>query len=495
MRKKLALGLISILVAVFAVGGMTSYGASVAKSASSEVKISILSPEFATEENLNYYGISQAEVDNFAPVMEQTALMLSGASYKPELVGDEGTKRINKNLSIAHAISGVDASGISLVNMGLEFWMFIDLKPNQVTKGLTIELSSVDGANAIKWAITGDDFRALITRESLSEFDAKIFGSVVSNTPVGWVKVTLPVTTGIITGELISGGAFTFTNLKLIQGDAVGSNIEISFYDMALVSTTATDNISTILPYSAISIKASAKVKSGNDKYYKGEKFPKFMSKKEVFNCCYVGRINYLDSSQDAKLRVLTDSSIGTNSKQYFAYGAGDFTLNASQYTVAYGIYYGNNFVGLLSDVVMVSSYGKGVWLEPLSSKLTIGKEQKIYFNVHEAFSGATIRFASTDENLLKIKEVNLANNYIIVEPLKKGDVGITITITDDRLEGTDYETTGLINDEFSVEIVKETKKTNTTQILLWIALGMLGVGLVVVAIKAIIDARKIEVR
>lgn len=495
MRKKLTLGLISILVAVFVVGGMTSYGTSVAKSASSEVKVSILSPDFATEEGLGYYGISQAEVDNFAPVLEQTASMMSGKSYKPELVGEEGTKRIDKNLSIAHSVLGVDASEINIVGMGLSFWMFIDLKPNQVTKGLTIELSDADGSNSIKWVIAGDEFRALVTRESLSEFDTKIFGSVISNTPVGWVKVTLPVTTGIVTGELVSGGAFTFTNLKLTQSDTVGSNIEISFYDISLISTTVTDNTSEILPYSAVSIKASAKVKSGDEKYYKGEKFPKFMSKKEVFNCCYVGRTNYLDASQDAKLRVLTDSSIGTNSKQYFAYGAGDFTLNASQYTVAYGIYYGNNFVGLLSDVVMVSSYGKGVWLEPLSSKLTIGKEQKIYFDVHEAFSGATIKFASTDESLLKINEVNLVSGYIVVEPLKKGNVGITITLTDDRLEGTEYETTGLINDEFSVEIVKETKKTNTTQILLWIALGMLGVGLVVVAIKAIIDARKIEVR
>lgn len=495
MRKKLALGLLSILVAVFVVGGMTSYGVGVAKSASSEVKISILSPEFATEEGLNNYGISQSEVDNFAPVLEQTGLMMSGKSYKPEIVGDEGKKRIDKNLSIAHAVSSVDASDINLANMGLEFWMFIDLKPNQVTKGLTIELTDVDGTNAIKWAFNGEEFRALVTRESLSEFDAKIFGSIVSNTPIGWVKVTLPVATGLQTGELISGERFTFTNLKLNQSDSVGSDVEISFYNISLTTTTLSDNTSEILPYSTISIKASAKVKAGDGKYYKGEKFPKFMSKKEVFNCCYVGRINYLDASQDAKLRVLTDSSIGSNSKQYFAYGAGDFALNASQYTVAYGIYYGNNFVGLLSDVVMVSSYGKGVWLEPLSSKLTIGKEQKIYFDVHEAFSGATIKFESTDESLLKIKEVNLASNYIVVEPLKKGDVGITITVTDDRLEGTDYETTGLINDEFSVEIVKATKKASTTQILLWIALGMIGVGLIVVAIKAIIDARKIEVR
>lgn len=495
MRKKVALGLLSILIAVFVAGGMTSYGVGVAKSASSEVKISLLGPEFATEEGLNNYGILQAEVDDFAPVLPQTATMLSGKSYKPTLIGEEGTRRIDKNLSVAHAVSGIDASDLNLASMGLEFWMFIDLKPNQVTKGLTIELTDTASTNAIKWELSGDSFRGLVTRASLNEFDAKIFGSVISNTPVGWVRVTLPIGTGVVTGELISGGQFTFTNLKLKQADTVGSDIGISFYDISLKSTTASDNTSEILPYSIVSIKSTAKVKAGDQKYYKGEKFPKFMSKREVFNCCYVGRVNYLDSAQDAKLRVLTDSSIGSSSKQYYAYGAGNFTLNASQYTVAYGVYYGNNFVGLLSDVVMVSSYGKGVWLESASSELTIGKEQKIYFNVHEAFSGATIKFASTDENLLKIKEVNYANNYIVVEPLKKGDVGITITVTDDRLEGTEYETTGLINADFSVEIVKEAKKTSSTQIMLWIALGLLGIGLVVMAIKAIIDARKFEVR
>ena len=82
-----------------------------------------------------------------------------------------------------------------------------------------------------------------------------------------------------------------------------------------------------------------------------------------------------------------------------------------------------------------------------------------------------------------------------MVETLKTGTAGIKITVTDDRLIGTDFEETGIINNEFEIEVVKQPKNTNTTKVMLWIAFGLLLAGLIYLAVKAIIDARKIEVK
>ena len=81
------------------------------------------------------------------------------------------------------------------------------------------------------------------------------------------------------------------------------------------------------------------------------------------------------------------------------------------------------------------------------------------------------------------------------VETLKKGTAGIKITVTDDRLIGTSYEETGLVNTDFEIDVVKAEKNVNTTKVMLWIAFGLLMVGLVYLAVKAIIDARKIDIK
>lgn len=457
----------------------------------------LLETNFATEESLANHGILASEVNTFTPMLDTALVRLDGVSYTPTLKGEEGHKHIDSTIDVSANVSGVDATDVNLTKSALEFWVNIDMKPNLITRGLTIILSDELGENKIVWAIATDEIRSLFTREELTDFDAKIFGSVVSNAPIGWVKLTLPIVAGAVTGELISSNKFTFKNLTISQTAETGSDQEMSFYNIKLVTInqSQTENSSYISSYSAIKLDSTAKVLADTEDYYIGERFPQFMSRRDVFLCCWIGNINYLDGAHDSSLKVLTDSGIGSSSKEYFPYGSSSFTIKASQYIISYGLDYGGRFVGLLTDTMFASNYGKGVWLDSSIEELEIGSETKIYFDVHQAFSNATIKFESTDEEILQISEVNTVNKYIIVKAIKKGDVGIEITITDDRLQGTDYEETGIINTDFEIEVVKVAKKVNTTQVMLWIAFGLLCVGLIYLAIKAIIDSKKIEIR
>ena len=496
-NKSRAIGAVILIVAML-VGMITAPKlVNVCSAAAGDTIVTLLAPNYATEEGLANHGILESEVNTFTPILEHSLVRLEGASFCPSMKGAEGNKHIDTSINISNNVSSFDASSVNLTNSALEFWVNIDMKPNLVTRGLTLVLSDDTGINKIVWTITTDEIRSLFTRDNVSEFDSKIFGSVVNNVPIGWVKLTLPIITGVVSGELIKSNRFTFTKLSVTQTAETGSDQQMLFYNirLVLINNQQTENTSYISSYSAIKINPSARVLNDGEDYYIGEKFPQLMSRRDVFLCCWIGNINYLDGAHDGSLKVMTDSGIGSSSKDYFSYGSNNFTIKSSQYTISYGLDYGGRFVGLLTDTMFAANYGKGVWLDSTIKELTIGTECKIYFDVHDAFANASIKFSSTDEEILQILEVNTVNNYIVVKAVKKGDVGIKITVTDDRLQGTDYEETGIINENFEIKVVKPAKETNTTQVMLWIAFGLLCVGLLYLAIKAIIDSKKIEVK
>lgn len=463
-----------------------------------EKTLSILSETFATTpESLLNYGINQNYVHYFTPFNQHTSERLIGASFKPELVGSEDKKHIETSFNVDNGVLSFDASTIDLTKTYLEVWVNFDSKLNLITRGIKIELSDSENLNGIYWLINIDELQTLLTREELNQYDEKIYGSTISNTPIGWVKLKLPITSGITTGELIKNDKYNFTKCSFSQTNETGSAQPLSLYGMKLISTntTQTERTSEILSYSNIAIKQSAKVLHTNDKFYIGEAFPKFMSINDVFVSCWVGETNYLSNQNVANLKVRTDSGIGSNSQNYYSFGASDFIIRASAYSVSYGFLLDNRFVGILTDRFTASNYGKGVWIDSEEENIEIGKTKKIYFSVHEAFSYASISFESSNEEVLTIKEVNYEHKYLVVEALKKGTAEIKISITDDRLIGTEFEETGIINNDYEIEVVKVKKNTNTTKVMLWIALGLFIVGLIYLAIKAILDARKIDIK
>lgn len=447
-----------------------------------------------TEESLTSFGITQDEVSKDTPFNANTFTKLAGNSYKPTLIGDTNQKYINSTIKI-NGFSELDASGVDPSKLSLEFYVDFDKKPNLINRGLSIEFSDETGANILLWDLSLEDIKALTTRTTLSTFDKKIFGTAVTNTPVGWVKVSLPIATATVTGEVITGGKFNYTKLKLSQMSGLIDQ-SLKFYDMKLVENvvTKTENTSDILDYANVYTKPNLTVVPTDTKYYINEYFPKFMTTSEFFVACRVGNVDYLDGNHSENLVIQTDNGLGTT--KTFAYGSNSFVIESPNYRIDYGFKHDGKFVSVLNGSFSASDYGKGVWLETIDEDMVIGEVRKVKYTVHEAFSGASIGFASSNSDVLKIKEVNQINKYIIVEAVSNGNAQVVITINDDRLNNNSkYEETGLENSELEIKVVKPKAKTNTTVVMLWVAFGLLSAGLVYVAIKAIIDARRIEIK
>ena len=455
----------------------------------------VLSPNFASK--IDQIGINANEVDEFTPFNTINETRYGGNSYSPELKGSTSYKYINSTIKVDDSLIQYESeTALNSANLALELWIEFDLKTNVIPRALTIKLQSEDEQNYVSWVLDVNTIKDLTNRSEASSNDLKIFGTK-GNVPIGWVKINLPFANGSITGTVVDGKTFNISKLKIEQTTEENSDQPLSFYNIKIIKKqNNSDGItSEIQSYSQVVIKPSAKVLDSETKYYIGEIFPQFLTANSVYNECWIGRTNYLDLSNYNNLKIKVDTTVGNSSATYYAYGAGDFVIKSSTYTISYGVMYNGKFFGFLSDKIYAENYGKGVWIESESDDIEIGQTKKLYYKIHSAFSNATIEFFSSDENILKIKEVNTINNYILVESISKGTATIKILVRDDRLAGTEYEDSGLLNTDFKIDVVKETKKANTTSVVLWIGFGILSAGLIYLAIKAIIDVRKIEIK
>ena len=498
MKKIARLGLTFLLLLVCGLGTFCR-PEFFAMATSNGEEIILLSESFAlTEESLLAHGIASSEVSTLTPVNESGTLRLSGNSYAPTLQGEGMSRHINASIPVDKSVESLNASLFNLNKMELQFWARIDLTPSQVTRGLTVEVVSQDGTNKLSWVMGAVDFKNLVTRKKLSETDQKIFGEDVNVATIGWVKFTLPVSVSIQTGEMVSGNKFNIAKINLIQTSSPAADLPINFYGIKFVKegSSSLDRISAhVNDYCSLTIKPSAKVVKEGSVFYFGELFGQFMTTKELYSSLYVGDEDYLDGTHSSLLKIRVDTGLIGSSAVYYAYGSNNFKVNSYNYNIAYGFYVDGRFISTMSGAITATDYGKGVWFDVAETEFRVGETKKLNYEVHDAFKNATLTFTSTDEDVIKIVEVNKTNHYVVVECLKKGTAGVTILVQDSRLEGTDFEENGLINDEFKISVLKAEKKVDTTKVMLWIALGILFVGLVYLAIKAIVDSKKIEVR
>ena len=498
MKKIACWGMIIFLTLVIGMGMIPIPEISVGAAESVE-EIIILDDDFAsTQGKLNEYGILEKEVLDVTPVSPGGYSKLAGSSYSPELVGEENNKYINSSINVDNSVEGLNANNYDLNTMALELWMRLDLKPGQVTRGITIEISSADEANKISWSISAENFKKLVTRDELSDLDKKLFATDdVNVATIGWVRLTLPVSVASIQGSLVTVQKFNFEKLNIKQTSTIAGDVSIAFYDIKFVrENDPKDRItSTINDFCVVALKPSASVNGAEDEFYYGEIFPQFLASKSVYSCLYVGDEDYLDGTHSADLKIRVETGQMGASTSYYSYGSYNFKLESHEYNIAYGFLYDGKFVSVLADNVIVGDYGDGVWLEEIDTKFRVGDKKKISYTIHSAFKNATINFESTNRDVLEIIEVNKSSRYIIVECLKNGNAGINILIQDARLEGTEYEDSGINNDNFKIQVLKAEKNVDTTKVMLWIALGLLLAGLVYLAIKAIIDSKKIEIR
>ena len=463
-------------------------------------EIIILSKDFAsTQQSLSNYAIQEKEVINLTPVAHGGYQKLTGASFLPELVGEENNKYINSSINVDNSVKNLNATNYNLGSMVLEMWVRLDLKPGQVTRGLTIEITSNDTLNKISWTISAEDFKKLVTRDELSELDQKLFMSEdVNAATIGWAKLVLPVSVANIQGSLTTAEKFNFEKLNIKQTSNIAGDVSMAFYDIKFISESdvVKDKISaTINDYCVALLKPSASVKGDGDEFYYGEIFPQFLAAKSVYSCLFVGDEDYLDGTHSVDLKIRVETGQMGALTDYFSYGSYNFKLASHEYNIAYGFFHNGKFVSVLADNIIVSDYGDGVWIEESDTTFRVGDKKKITYTVHKAFKYSTINFESTNSEVLEIVEVNKTGRYIIVKCLKTGSAGINILIEDARLEGTDYEDTGLKNENFKVQVLKAEKDVNTTKVMLWIALGILLAGLTYLAVKAIFDSKKVEIK
>lgn len=458
------------------------------------VRYSLLAPTYADSlESLVNLGINEANVDSFTPYNEENFQRMLGKSFAPSVEGEEGNKKFNATINISDKVSEITLSADGTANFVFNTWMFFDEKLINITKGITFTLLDNSGSNSIKLEISGENLQAYLTRTKLTGYDDLIFSSI-TNAKIGWCYLSIPFSSGVINGSIVNGNKLNLTKLNITQEDNHAAVLPISFYDINLtVDNTITEPKVIIQEYANIKVRSNVVV-SDDYAYYQGENFSDVLTKSEVFASCFVGRENYLLQENSSKLVVEADPELGRNQIVEFAYGSNGFKMVHSSYNIRYCIKYNGNNYCVLSDKLIVSSYGKGVWIKPITGDLEIGKEYKLYYEVHEAFTGDSITFTSSDEDVLKVVDINKLERYIVVRAEKKGDVTIKILLQDDRLIDTGNEE-GLVNEDFSVSVVKPSKNVNTTKVLLWITLGLFVVGLIYLVVKAIIAARKVEVK
>ncbi|MBP3630283.1 MAG: hypothetical protein J6J23_02210 [Clostridia bacterium] len=110
----------------------------------------------------------------------------------------------------------------------------------------------------------------------------------------------------------------------------------------------------------------------------------------------------------------------------------------------------------------------------------------ELKYHIHPVFKDAVIEFVADDDKVIEIVEVDNVKQVVKVKGLKKGESGITIKVYDDRLMNSDNED-GLENNNLWVKVQKETNKTSTVKVMLWISLVvLLGIAVynIVLAIK-----------
>lgn len=461
--------------------------------AEEDVEHFLLSSAFADSlENLIDQNISQGEIDNFTPFDDSYYGRMGGNSLRPELVGEEGYKVIDKTINISSQVEDINLAGKDTTHYVLSMWVFFDVSLYNITRNLEITLFD-DNNNSIKFSMAPELLQDILKREELERYDAKIFTSV-NSAKIGWSKIYLPFTSGIVNGNIVNANQFNFTKLKIAQESVNSVDLPLSFYNIALLER---DDITTptaeVQDYANIVTKQVAIV---DDKtvYYKGERFSNVLTKHQLIAACYVGRENYLNASNESNLVVEADPGLGFANIITFSYGSNGFIMDKSSYTIRYCIKYNGKNIAVATDMLVVSSYGKGIWIEPISGDLEIGKEYKLYYDIHDAFKGDGVSFSSSDEDVLKIIEVNKMERFLKVKAEKKGNATIKAMLQDDRLVDTSYEN-GIVNEEFKVSVVKASSKINTTVVLLWSALGLIIVALIYMAVRAIISARKVEVK
>ena len=126
-----------------------------------------------------------------------------------------------------------------------------------------------------------------------------------------------------------------------------------------------------------------------------------------------------------------------------------------------------------------------------------MGGTQKISYRVHSAFvtAGYELEITSTAPEIVEIVEWNRAENYIVIKAKKSGEANLSIKILSSRLTGGENED-GLTDNTFKVMVAASPTETKgSTQVFLWVTLGVIAATALGFGIYGIIKAKKAPIK
>ena len=461
------------------------------------------------------YNIQTEEIYNFTPFNQTTKSRLMGKSWKPSsvIVGEDITTRhILDNITIPN-YSTTDSESLYFADLTsyetyndvlngfcLSFWIYFD-----TTNLRTTEFTLTDGTNTLKWSLSAQTLANLLEKQENSVQDNAIFGD---NVPYSWNYIKLPFAlattkSGFVVDNQSNPSKFVqFTTFAVTQDSSKGQDALFSLYDISIEeSNLTTFSVSEKQDYCIFGIDNTV---LEDREYYINEYADAFPIVTQLITYCWVGDTNYLANLDQNvlkelfKIEVVPSIENGNNQKNTFVFGSGNFKVSYLEYQIYYCLVYQNSNIQLLRETITAKSYGDGIWFESTTTDLKVGDKKKVYYEVSNVFDGYgfDISFSSSDDSILKIVQDDKSrqNGYIIVEAIAEGKATLNIAFSSERLsQKTDIEELSAVSKEF---VIKEADSNiSTTVVLMLVGLGLAIAGGIYFAIKAIIDARKLEVK
>lgn len=513
--KKFLLCVCCLALTLGVVGAGVCSAKFVASAETTELKIELLPTNF--NDALSAYGVTAGQVSTFTPQQSAvTGARMSGVSLVPKLQtgADENKNYYGDSITVSSSFSASEFAKVDdPTKLALCFWMYTG---EAFSKGLKVELTDASGANKIVWDISKTKLDELLgENRTYSALDLKVYKQE-SKVPYGWTKLVLPLssTAGTITGDLFTRdsennitGFNAISTLKISQQNLdVGLPApKLYFYDICLALSPKTIvGVTERQDVAQISYKSVYDFLKGD--FYKGEALPKLPEVYEVFDYAYIGDLNYFAEIAKPSARItdyflvqLSQNGSASNT-QNLAFGATGVVLTANTYTLIYAIKLQDSYgsiIALSSSDFDVSSYGNGAWFTTSSASLSVDGTQKISYRVHSAFvtAGYELEITSTAPEIVEIVEWNRAENYIVIKAKKSGEANLSIKILSSRLTGGENED-GLTDNTFKVMVAASPTETKgSTQVFLWVTLGVIAATALGFGIYGIIKAKKAPIK
>lgn len=456
---------------------------------------------------------------------EYTGVRMEGTSFKPQKNESDKTMfpQSTKLGSLFSGMNGVSQTEIS--NYGVKIWMYFDSNINQAGACYELEVGFTDSSDQTKkivFNLTSQGIRSMVEdydnsvlaggiRENNNNFDSSF-----EYLPYGWVQVSFPLSkaTGLASvATNVEDETYNLSTLdSLYISQSVGTYTPsfVYFYSVELLGGyLPTSNIVAVdhQPF-AFAIVDTEKVEGmTKESLFIGEYF-NLPTIQDVFKCAWLGEKNLLTEDYATSNYFVVKVKHSGEERTYF-YGTNSedlkdderrsFKMTSGEYILSFCFGKNDGYYPAVASVIRFTpgDYGTGVWFTQNSIELKVGETAELSYKIHEVFdfAGFLPKFKSSNETVVRIKNIDYATQKVTIEAISEGSANIEIIVYDDRINTyTDLED-GIHNSNFSVSVERTKKDVDVVAILLYITAGMFVVYLGFMLYKVIKNRNNYEVR